>query len=199
MKGRLIIVRHGEAESNRDGYAAGWMDAKLTPKGLEQARAAGEKLRRKGIKVDIAFTSKLSRASDTLDIMLKTMGQSGIPVIRSEELNERYQGSWEGVKKAEIAKNHGGEEKLKVLKREYKFRPPAGKDGKKAETFEEVKRRVSRFYEGSISRHVEKGKTVLLVIHNGSMRGLVSHLDKLGESETMELDFENADPYVYDL
>jgi Fe-Mn family superoxide dismutase len=196
MKGKLIVIRHGEAESNRDGYAAGWLDARLTPKGLEQARKAGENLKKRGIKFDIAFTSKLSRATDTLDIILKSMGQSGIPVIRSEELNERYQGSWEGKKKSDLAKMYGGEDKLKVLKREYEFRPPAGEDGRKAETFEEVKRRVSRFYEGSVARHLDRGKTVLMVIHNGSMRGLVSHLEELGEEETMELDFENAEPYT---
>ena len=67
----------------------GWYDAQLTEKGQKQAAAAGRTLREAGFSFDVAYTSNLSRAQDTLTIMLEQMGLQDIPIVNSWKLNER--------------------------------------------------------------------------------------------------------------
>src|SRR5881409_3605672 len=102
---QLVLVRHGQSIWNLENRFTGWVDVPLTDKGREEARRAGEKLR--GIRFDKAYTSVLQRAIETLDIMLKVIGQEGIPVERDPALNERHYGDLQGLNKAETAEKYG--------------------------------------------------------------------------------------------
>src|SRR5262245_19700928 len=119
----LVLVRHGESEWNRENRFTGWVDVPLSEKGRAEARQAGEKLR--GYRFDKAFTSVLSRAIDTLDIILDVIGQKTIPVEKNQALNERHYGDLQGLNKAETAQKFG-DAQVKLWRRSYSVRPPNG-------------------------------------------------------------------------
>src|SRR2546430_2610097 len=120
---KLVLVRHGQSEWNLENKFTGWVDVDLSPQGEEEARKAGEKLR--GIQFQKAFTSDLKRAQKTLDIILKDIGQTNIPVEKSQALNERHYGDLQGLNKAETAKKFG-DEQVKIWRRSYDIAPPNG-------------------------------------------------------------------------
>src|SRR4030095_8250959 len=95
----LVLVRHGESEWNKKNLFTGWRDIDLTENGIAEARAAGRRLKAQGIRFDVAFTSALKRAQRSLDFILEEMGQTSIPVIRDQALNERDYGDLAGLNK----------------------------------------------------------------------------------------------------
>lgn len=199
INGRLILIRHGQSESNRDGYAAGSLDTNLTVKGVFQAEECGKILEKSNIKFDLVFTSRLKRAYNTTKIILKILCSTHLPIFQSEDLNERYQGAWEGRKVLDLEREYGGKESLRLLKRDFNFKPPAGHDGKEAESFLDVITRVSRFYESNIKPHLERGKTILLVAHSCTLRALLYYLKIFSEDDTKHIDIKNAEPLEYKL
>jgi len=196
MKGKLILIRHGESEANRDRYAAGWLDSKLTPNGLNQAKKAGEKFLKDQIKFNLVFTSRLKRAMETAEIILITSKQERIPIISTKELNERFQGDWEGISVAELEKRYSGTDMLKLVSRDLDFRPPSS-GNRESENFHDVKKRVSKFYEDNIKKYLIKGKTILLVSHSCTLRALMVYLKMISEKEAKEIKLKNAEPYEY--
>ena len=121
---RLVLLRHGESEWNRENRFTGWTDVDLSPVGIEEARRTGKVLLDQGITFDVAFTSVLKRAIRTLWIVLDTMDLMWIPVHRSWRLNERHYGALQGLNKAETAAQYG-EDQVKLWRRGYDIRPPA--------------------------------------------------------------------------
>src|SRR5580704_17068249 len=121
----LVLVRHGQSEWNLKNLFTGWRDVDLTEKGIEEARAAGHKLKAQGVRFDVAFTSALIRAQHSLDLMLEEMGQTGIPVIKNLALNERDYGDLAGLNKDD-ARTKWGADQVHVWRRSYDVAPPGG-------------------------------------------------------------------------
>ena len=166
----VVLIRHGESQWNLENRFTGWVDVPLSPRGEQEAREAGEKLR--AFRFDHAFTSVLTRAIKTLEIVLDVIGQSGLPVERDQALNERMYGELQGLNKAETAKQYG-EAQVKLWRRSYDVRPPGG------ESLQDTADRVLPYYREHIWPRLAKGETLLVVAHGNSLRALVMHLDQL--------------------
>jgi len=186
----LVLIRHGESQWNLENRFTGWVDVPLTPKGEEEARAAGEKL--KMFQFDCAFTSGLKRAQNTLRIVLEVIGQTTIPITEDKALNERMYGELQGLNKAETAQKFG-EEQVKIWRRSFDVPPPGG------ESLKDTAERVLPYYENQIRPALEAQKTVLVVAHGNSLRSLVMHLEKLSREAVLELNIPTGAPLFYDL
>ena len=188
---KLILVRHGQSLWNLEDRFTGWIDVPLTDLGREEARAAGRKLA--GTRIDVAYTSDLTRAQTTLRLMLDEMGVD-VPTIRDEALNERHYGDLQGLNKEKTAARYGAEQ-VKVWRRSYDVPPP----GAEGESLEMTAARTLPFFERCILGDVAQGKNVLVVAHGNSNRSIVMELDKLSREAVLELNLGTAVPLVYDL
>ncbi len=120
---KLVLVRHGESVWNNENRFTGWQDVGLSEKGLKEATKGGKALRERGFTFDVAFTSVLKRAINTLNIVLDELDQVWLPVHKDWRLNERHYGALQGLNKAETAARHG-EEQVKIWRRSYDTPPP---------------------------------------------------------------------------
>jgi len=186
--GQIVLLRHGESQWNLENRFTGWVDVPLSPKGEEEARSAGLKL--KSCRFDCAFTSVLIRANETLRIVLEAIGQTNIPIEKDQALNERMYGDLQGLNKAETAKQYG-EQQVKIWRRSYDVRPPNG------ESLKDTAERVLPYYARRINPHVLAGETILIAAHGNSLRALVMHLDQLSKEEVLELNIPTGAPLVY--
>jgi 2,3-bisphosphoglycerate-dependent phosphoglycerate mutase len=194
----LVLLRHGESQWNLENRFTGWVDIPLSPKGEEEARLAGEKLR--SFKFDKAYTSVLKRAIHTLDIVLKIIGQEHIPVRRDKALNERHYGALQGKNKAEIGKLYG-EEQLKKWRRSYDIPPPKEKtdlnpDGI-SESLKDTAARTLPYFESTILPDVREGRNILVTAHGNSLRSIVMQLDGLSKEQVLELNIPTGAPLLY--
>lgn len=187
---RLVLLRHGESQWNLENRFTGWVDVPLSPKGKEEAKTAGEKLR--GYRLDRAFSSVLARANETLRIVLEVLGQTGIPIEKDKALNERMYGELQGLNKAETAKKFG-EEQVKIWRRSFDVRPPGG------ESLKDTAERVLPYYEARIKPWLANGETILIAAHGNSLRALVMQLDQLTREQVLELNIPTGAPLCYDL
>ncbi|MCK6492924.1 MAG: 2,3-bisphosphoglycerate-dependent phosphoglycerate mutase [Nitrospira sp.] len=187
---KLVLIRHGESQWNLENRFTGWVDVPLSPKGIEEAKAAGKKLT--GYTFDRAFSSVLARANETLRLILETIGQTAIPVEKDKALNERMYGELQGLNKAETAKKYG-DEQVKIWRRSYDVRPPGG------ESLQDTAERVLPYYESRIKPHVLKGETILIAAHGNSLRALVMQLDQLTKEQVLELNIPTGAPLLYEL
>jgi 2,3-bisphosphoglycerate-dependent phosphoglycerate mutase len=214
---RLVLLRHGESEWNRQNRFTGWTDVPLNEKGIQEATEAGRTLREEGYVFDVAYTSVLTRAIKTLWIVLEEMDLMWIPLRRSWRLNERHYGALQGLNKAETAERHGQEQTL-IWRRSYDTPPPAltpdderhpGKDPRYADLSPEeipltecLKDTVERFlpyWHNTIAPDVETGKRVLIAAHGNSLRALVKYLDNISDEEIVGLNIPTGIPQVYEL
>ena len=186
---RLVLLRHGESQWNLENRFTGWVDVPLSPKGEEEARLAGEKL--KSIRFDRAFASVLKRAIDTLTIVLGVIGQRGIPIEKDQALNERMYGELQGLNKTETAQKFG-EQQVKLWRRSYDIRPPGG------ESLKDTADRVLPYYSSRIEPCLTKGESVLIAAHGNSLRALVMHLDRLTREQVLELNIPTGAPLLYE-
>jgi 2,3-bisphosphoglycerate-dependent phosphoglycerate mutase len=186
---RLVLLRHGESQWNLENRFTGWVDVPLSEKGVEEARQAGEKLR--GFTFDRAFTSVLTRANETLRIVLETVGQTNIPIERDKALNERMYGDLQGLNKAETAKKYG-DAQVKIWRRSYDVKPPGG------ESLKDTAERALPYYENMIKPHLLKGETIIIAAHGNSLRALVMELDQLSKEEVLELNIPTGVPLLYE-
>jgi 2,3-bisphosphoglycerate-dependent phosphoglycerate mutase len=208
---RLILVRHGQSQWNLENRFTGWWDVDLTPKGEEEARAAGRLLKEKGMLPTVAFTSFQTRAIRTLHFALETAGLLWIPETKDWRLNERHYG---GLDKAETAAKHG-DDQVKVWRRSFDTPPPvlergsqfdlstdpryAGIDVPQTESLKDTIARVLPYYESSIVPHLRAGATVLVSAHGNSLRALVKHLSGISDDEITGLEIPTGQPIVYEL
>lgn len=186
---QLVLVRHGQSIWNLENRFTGWVDVPLTDAGREEAQRAGKKLGR--MRLDVAYTSALKRAQQTLDIILRASGLE-MPVISDPALNERHYGDLQGLNKAETAKKFG-DEQVKIWRRSYDVPPPNG------ESLADTAARTLPFFERCILGDIRLGKNVLVVAHGNSNRSIVMQLDKLSRDEVLELNLDTGVPLVYDL
>jgi 2,3-bisphosphoglycerate-dependent phosphoglycerate mutase len=197
----LVLLRHGESQWNLENRFTGWVDVPLSPRGEEEARQAGEKL--KSFKFDKAYTSVLKRANDTLYIVLKIIGQENIPIEYNKALNERHYGALQGLNKADIGRQYG-EEQLKIWRRSYDVPPPKDKTPLNpegiSESLKDTAARTLPYFESKILPDIRAGKNVLVAAHGNSLRSIVMKLDNLSKEEVLELNIPTGVPllYVYD-
>jgi 2,3-bisphosphoglycerate-dependent phosphoglycerate mutase len=187
---RLILLRHGESQWNLENRFTGWVDVPLSPRGIQEAKDAGEKLR--SFKFDRAFTSVLARANETLRLVLEAIGQTSIPIGKDKALNERMYGELQGLDKAETAKKYG-DEQVKIWRRSYDVRPPGG------ESLKDTAERVLPYYEQTIKPYLLKGDTILIAAHGNSLRALIMELEQLSREQVLELNIPTGAPLLYEL
>ena len=192
MSGTLVLVRHGQSEWNLKNLFTGWRDVDLTELGREEAKAGAEKLKARGTKFDIAFTSVLKRAQKTNDIILDALGQIGLKTIRDQALNERDYGDLSGLNKDD-ARAKWGEEQVHIWRRSYDVQPPGG------ESLKDTGARVWPYYLHVMQPHVLRGETVLVSAHGNSLRALIMALEGRSGEEIVELELATGVPIVYAL
>jgi 2,3-bisphosphoglycerate-dependent phosphoglycerate mutase len=187
---RLILLRHGESQWNLENRFTGWVDVPLSPRGIQEATYAGEKMR--SFKFDRAFTSVLARANETLRLVLETISQTDIPIEKDKALNERMYGELQGLNKDETAKKYG-EAQVKIWRRSYDVRPPGG------ESLKDTAERVLPYYERTIKPYLQKGDTILVAAHGNSLRALIMELEQLSQEQVLELNIPTGAPLLYEL
>jgi len=214
---KVVLLRHGESEWNKENKFTGWTDVDLSEKGLAEAKAAGKTLLAEGYTFDVAFTSVLKRAIRTLWLTLDGMDLMWIPVHRTWRLNERHYGGLQGLNKAETAAKYG-EQQVKIWRRAYDIPPPPlektddrfpGKDRRYADLKPEelpatecLKDTVARFlpaWHEQIAPVIKSGKRVLIAAHGNSLRALVKYLDDMSDKDIIELNIPTGIPLVYEL
>ncbi len=186
---KLVLVRHGESLWNLENRFTGWVDVPLTEKGRAEARRAAELL--VGLSFQVAYTSVLIRAQETLEIMLNALGQR-VPVIRDVALNERHYGDLQGLNKAETARRYG-DEQVKLWRRSYDVAPPGG------ESLEMTSKRTLPFFDRAIMGDIRLNKNVLVAAHGNSIRSIVMKLDQLNKQQVLELNLDTGIPLVYEI
>jgi len=214
---KLVLLRHGESIWNKENRFTGWTDVDLSEKGREEAKQAGELLKKEGYHFDVAYTSVLKRAIRTLWSVLDEMDLMWIPVHRDWRLNERHYGALQGLNKAETAQQHG-EEQVKIWRRSYDIPPPVleksderypGNDPRYkqlseqelplTESLKETVARVMPAWNETIAPAIKSGKKVIIAAHGNSLRALVKYLDDISESEILGLNIPTGMPLVYEL
>jgi 2,3-bisphosphoglycerate-dependent phosphoglycerate mutase len=187
--GFLVLLRHGESQWNLENRFTGWVDVDLSPRGEEEARLAGEKL--KDFSFDKVYTSVLKRAIRTMELVLEVQGQMDLPVVYDQALNERHYGDLQGLNKAETAKQYG-EEQVHLWRRSYDIAPPNG------ESLQDTAARVLPYWREHILPDLLAGLNLLVVAHGNSLRALVMRLDALTREAVLDLNIPTGVPLVYE-
>jgi 2,3-bisphosphoglycerate-dependent phosphoglycerate mutase len=210
----LILMRHGQSAWNLENRFTGWWDVNITEAGVAEAQKAGRDLAAKGFKVDVAYTSLLTRAIRTLNLTLETMDQLWVPVIKDCRLNERHYGGLTGLNKAETAAKHG-DEQVFIWRRSFDVPPPpleagstydvssdrryAGLPTPLTESLKDTIIRVLPCWEEVLAPDLRKGKTVIVSAHGNSLRALVKHLDGLSDEAIAGVEIPTGSPLIYEL
>jgi len=192
MSGTLVLVRHGQSEWNLKNLFTGWRDVDLTELGRKEALTGAEKLKARGLKFDIAYTSALQRAQKTCQIILDTLGQGDLRTVRDQALNERDYGDLSGLNKDD-ARAKWGEEQVHIWRRSYDVPPPGG------ESLKDTGARVWPYYMHVMQPHVLRGETVLVAAHGNSLRALIMALEGKSGEEIVKLELATGVPIVYRL
>lgn len=214
---KLILVRHGQSIWNLENRFTGWTDVGLSEQGIKEAKEAGEKLKELGYTFDVAYTSYLKRANDTLNYILEELNEKNIPIKYSWRLNERHYGALQGLNKDDTRKKYG-EEQVRLWRRSADVRPPAlevtddrypGNDPKyknlqkedipTTENLLDTVKRVIKYWDTDIKKDLLENKKVIIVAHGNSLRGLIKYLDNLSDEEIMKLEIETGNPICYEL
>lgn len=188
----LVLIRHGQSEWNLKNLFTGWKDPGLTDVGIEEAREAGRRLKAKGIGFDKVFTSALSRAQHTTDLVLEELGQKDLPQVRDWRLNERDYGDLSGLNKAESAQKWG-EEQVMIWRRSYDTPPPGG------ESLRDTLARVLPYFCQDILPCVLRGERTVVVAHGNSLRALLMVLERATPETIPGIELATGIPVVYHL
>lgn len=213
---KLVLLRHGQSTWNKENKFTGWTDVDLTEQGIEEAKEAGKLLKQENIIFDIAFTSVLKRAINTLNYVLNEM-KLDIPIKYSYKLNERHYGALQGLNKDETRKKYG-EKQVRLWRRSADVRPPKveetdprfpGNDEKYkdiskdelplTENLLDTIDRVVEYYNEEIKPELLKNKNVIISAHGNSLRALIKYLENISDEEIMKIEIPTGQPYVYEL
>ncbi len=190
MAGTLILVRHGQSEWNLKNLFTGWKNPPLTEKGIEEAHETGRRLKAAGYAPDLYYTSALTRAHQTLDLILEELGVVNVVITRNQALNERDYGHLAGLNKDD-AREKWGEEQVHQWRRSYDVPPPGG------ESLKDTAARVLPYYEADILPHLRAGKTVLVAAHGNSLRALMMAIESLTPEEILKREIATGEPVIY--
>ena len=188
----LILVRHGQSQWNLENRFTGWIDVPLTDTGRAEAKRAGGIIRTLGVRFNVAYTSALIRAQETLSIILSIIGQENIPVIKDQALNERHYGALQGLNKDETKKKFG-EEQVNIWRRSYDVAPPEG------ESLKDTAARTLPYFESKILPDLTAGKNVIIAAHGNSLRSIVMRLDHLTKEQVLGLEIGTGIPIRYEI
>ncbi len=213
---KLVLIRHGESQWNKENRFTGWKDVDLSEKGMEEAHAAGKLLKDEGFVFDEAYTSVLKRAIRTLWIILDEMDLMWIPVTKSWLLNERHYGALQGLNKAETAAQYG-EEQVLIWRRSYDIPPGIleetderwlGKDPRYAsieagkfpgaEALKQTVERVVPYFQTEIMPKIQAGRRLIIAAHGNSLRALVKYLDSISDNDIIKYNVPTGVPLVYE-
>ena len=186
----LVLVRHGQSEWNEKNLFTGWKDPKLTQKGVDEARKAGDELRQAGYSFDKMFTSDLFRAQETGRIILEQMGTPSIITFKDQCLNERNYGDLAGLNKDEARKKWGNDQ-VHEWRRSFDIQPPGG------ESLKDTAERVLPYFKENVIPELEKGSNILIAAHGNSLRALVMDLEKIHSEEIVKLEIATGIPLIY--
>jgi len=214
---KLVLVRHGQSMWNLENRFTGWTDVDLSEQGIQEAKEAGKVLKENGFEFDIAYTSVLKRANDTLNYILEELGETDIPVKKSWRLNERHYGALQGLNKDETKKKYGDEQVL-LWRRSTDVKPPElsidderypGNDPKykdlakeelpTTENLIDTIKRVMEYWNSDIKNDLTAGKRVIIAAHGNSLRGLIKYLDNMTDDEIIGLELQTGNPICYEL
>ena len=213
---KLVLLRHGESQWNKENRFTGWTDVDLSEKGIEEASKAGRTLKENGFVFKVAYTSFLRRAIKTLWLTLEEMDQMWIPVYKTWRLNEKHYGNLQGLNKSETAQKYG-EEQVLVWRRSYDV-PPAPlsdedprnpkydpryanlteKELPLTESLKETIERIVPYWLEEIAPTLKKEKEVLVAAHGNSLRGIIKYLKNMSEEAIIALNLPTAVPYVFE-
>jgi 2,3-bisphosphoglycerate-dependent phosphoglycerate mutase len=192
MERLLVLVRHGQSEWNEKNLFTGWRDVGLTDLGIEEARIAGRRLKARGLKFGLAYTSALKRAQETLRIILEELGQPGLETRADQALNERDYGDLVGLNKDD-ARKRWGEEQVHIWRRSYDTAPPGG------ESLKDTLARALPYYVHDILPDVLSGNRVLVSAHGNSLRALIMAIEGMSPEEIVKLELPTGLPIAYRL
>lgn len=214
---KLVLIRHGESQWNKENRFTGWKDVDLSEKGVEEAHAAGKLLKAEGFEFDEAYTSLLKRAIRTLWIVLDEMDRMWLPQSKTWRLNERHYGGLQGLNKAETAAKYGDEQVL-IWRRSYDVPPPElsetderylGNDPQyrsiprsefpKTECLKDTVARVIPYWESEIAPKIKDGKRLIVAAHGNSIRALVKYLDGVADDAIVNVNIPTGIPLIYEL
>ena len=211
------MVRHGQSQWNLENRFTGWKDVDLSEQGVQEAKKAGEDLKKDGFVFDIAYTSFQKRAIKTLNLVLEEIDELHIPVVKSWRLNERHYGALQGLNKAETAKKYG-DEQVHIWRRSFDVPPPAledddernvkfdakykdldPKDMPKGESLKDTINRVMPFWESDISKSIKDGKNVIIAAHGNSLRALIKYLLEIDNEKILDLNLPTGVPLIFEI
>lgn len=216
----VVMVRHGESTWNEKNLFTGWFDAELSEKGRQESVRAGKIIKKSGRRFDLAFTSVLSRSVESLNLILKEINQEDIPIYRTWRMNERHYGNLTGLNKAETIQKYGAE-LVQLWRRSYDTAPPPIERSNKyydiimndarytfgpapsefpmAESLKDTAERLLPYWNGTVSPKILSGRSVLIVSHANSFRGIIKYLEDLSNEEVLELYIPSGLPFYYEL
>jgi len=211
------MIRHGQSQWNLENRFTGWKDVDLSEQGVQEAKKAGEDLKKDGFVFDIAYTSFQKRAIKTLNLVLEEIDELHIPVVKSWRLNERHYGALQGLNKAETAKKYG-DEQVHIWRRSFDVPPPAledddernvkfdakykdldPKDMPKGESLKDTINRVMPFWESDISKSIKDGKNVIIAAHGNSLRALIKYLLEIDNEKILDLNLPTGVPLIFEI
>lgn len=214
---KLVLIRHGESAWNLENRFTGWKDVDLSPKGMEEAKSAGKILKEMNLVFDVAYTSYLKRAIETLNIVLEEMDELYIPVYKSWRLNERHYGALQGLNKAETAKKYG-DEQVHIWRRSFDVAPPsidknseyypksdrryadlADSDIPLGESLKDTIARVLPYWHSDISKSLQEGKNVIVAAHGNSLRALIKYLLNISNEDILNLNLVTGKPMIFEI
>ena len=214
---KLVLLRHGESQWNKENLFTGWTDVELSEKGVKEAKEAGAILAKNDYKFDFAFVSLLKRALQTLWYSLEVMDQLWIPWEKSWRLNERHYGGLQGLNKKEMAEKYG-DEQVHQWRRSYSIKPPQLEKGDKrypgnerkyqnlleeelplGESLEDTVERFLPYWNEMIAPTIKAGRQVIIAAHGNSLRALVKHLQRIPDDEISSVEIPTGKPLVYEL
>ena len=207
---KLVIVRHGQSQANRDNIFTGWTDVPLTDQGIEQARQVGHELANLGLEFAAAHTSYMSRAICTLNIILDEIDQLYLPVYKTWRLNERHYGALSGLNKAKV-KEEVGAKQLHEWRRGYAALPPQLKQRQHERRYDRLgvkmplseslamtQKRLLPYWQDQIAPRLLDGKNQLIVAHGSSLRALIKDLDQIPDDKIDQVEVPNGKPIMYE-
>ncbi|MGI6156056.1 MAG: 2,3-diphosphoglycerate-dependent phosphoglycerate mutase [Enterococcus lemanii] len=208
---KLVFTRHGMSEWNKLNQFTGWVDVDLAPEGVEEAIEGGRKIKEAGIEFDVAFTSVLTRAIKTCNLILEHSDQLWVPQIKSWRLNERHYGALQGLNKQDTREKYG-DEQVHIWRRSYDVLPPLSeetpdrryalldpRDVPKGENLKVTLERALPFWQDQIAPTLLENKTVLVAAHGNSLRALAKHIEGISDADIMDLEIPTGQPLVYEL
>jgi 2,3-bisphosphoglycerate-dependent phosphoglycerate mutase len=195
MSNILVLLRHGQSQWNLENRFTGFHDVDLTAQGEEEAKAAGEQLKKAGLTFDHVFTSTQLRANRTAKIALEAAGQDGLlsNMVRHDDLRERDYGDLTGLNKDETKAKYG-EEQVHIWRRSYEVAPPGGEC-----LGDVVEKRVRPYFDAKIKPLLESGENVLMVAHGNSLRAVLIILGVETPQTINDAEFPTGVPLVFEM